>query len=150
MCPKPGPELGSPVFGFFASGTGSPVSGFPVFFTPLTTSNKSFNLLRLNHHFFFFFLILNLLHYYQAKNISNTKKFIISYPWLEIWMGMRVFEIKSKKVVKERKPKESLTKQFDLGSVMVIAISLESRLNFFLLTLILYFCIGFEDHVKNC
>jgi hypothetical protein len=51
---------------------------------------------------FFFFLILNLLHYYQAKNISNTKKFIISYPWWEIWMGRRVFEIKSKKVVKEQ------------------------------------------------
>jgi hypothetical protein len=90
---------------------------FPGFFlTLLPTCNKSFNLLRLNYLslslslFFFFFLILNLLHYYQAKNISNTKDFIISYPWWEIWMGRRVFEIKSKKVVKECKPKESLTK----------------------------------------
>jgi hypothetical protein len=88
-----------PSFGFFAIGTGSPVPWFPVFpffLQPLPTCNKSFNLLGLNYLSFFFFLILNLLHYDQAKNISNTKDFIISYPWWEICLGRRVFEIKSK------------------------------------------------------
>jgi hypothetical protein len=51
---------------------------------------------------FFFLFNFKSITLLPSQNISNTKKFIISYPWWEIWMGRRVFEIKSKKVVKEQ------------------------------------------------